>query len=79
MGKTHILSLAAQPINVFSLQMWHHLKQNQKTFLWYKIYCQETVLQKDNQINTNFLHFCAKFRWFIGTDYQHVGIKSSWT
>lgn len=45
--------------------MWQHLRENKQTFQWYKIYCQETLLQQRNRPKTSFLTLCAKFTYRV--------------
>lgn len=39
----------------FSLQAWHYLRGNKQAFHWYKIYCEEALLQQRNWPNINFI------------------------
>ena len=67
MGTTHLLSSAAHPTNVCSLEMCHHLKEKE-AFQLYEIYCQEALLQQGNNLpNTDFLSFFVSlfFSFFL--------------
>lgn len=61
--------------------MWQHLRENKQTFQWYKIYCQQTLLQqRNNWPKTSFLTLCAKFTFrVLGSNLAFCRTALFWT
>lgn len=67
MGATNILCSAAQPTKCMLLTNVAPFKRGINR-QWYKIYCQEELLQKrSNLLDTNFLIFCT---WLVWLTYE---------